>query len=245
VTLHVRLADRRDLETILGFIEEAAAWLPMKDTDQWAVPWPTRARRNGRVKRGLKAQRTWIVEDDGVPVATITCRPDANPGLWTEPEQRDLALYVSRLIVSRSHAGQSVGSELVDWAGLAAARQYGAQWIRIDVWTTNLLLHDYYQKRGFQFLRLCEDSAYPSAALFQKATAEISDADVQRLKEIPALRPPTAWKRESSLASPSPGPRIGARLAGAAARHAAIAGMVMRLPRIVLTLCRRGSAKRY
>src|SRR5271169_6772585 len=102
--LAVRVATTSDLETIVGLIDEAAAWLGMKGTDQWSKPWPTEAKRNGRIRRGLKAQRTWIVEDDAIPVATITCRPDANPELWTKSEQRDPAVYVSRLIVRRSHA---------------------------------------------------------------------------------------------------------------------------------------------
>ena len=55
-------------------------------------------------------------------------------------------------------------------------RCWSAKWVRIDVWTTNEALHNYYEKRGFQYYKVCEfkeDEYYPSAALFQKPTAEI------------------------------------------------------------------------
>jgi GNAT superfamily N-acetyltransferase len=185
--LHVRPARESDLKVILYFIEEAADWLRAKGIDQWNSPWPNETERDARVKRGLEAERTWIVEDDGIPIATISARPDANPDLWTKSEQGDPAVYVSRLVVSRTYAGLGVGSELVNWVGMWARKQYGARWIRIDVWTTNIALHSYYQKEGFRFLKFCDDVAYPSAALFQRSTAGIRSADVPRLKEKPKL----------------------------------------------------------
>lgn len=188
--LHVRLAGIGDLPTILGFIDEAADWLALKGTNQWARPWPDQQQRDARVQRGLENGHTWLVEDDGVPVATISCRPDANPDLWHEAERDEPAVYVARLICRRSHGGQGIGDELLNWAGKWATAQYGARWIRIDVWTTNTLLHGYYEKRGFSFVRFCDDVEYPSAALFQKPTGQITDADVPRLREVPALRQP-------------------------------------------------------
>jgi GNAT superfamily N-acetyltransferase len=178
------------MPVIIGFIDEAADWLASKGTDQWAKPWPNRPERDGRVVRGIRDRCTWMVEDDGSPVATISCRPTGNRDLWTRSELTEPAAYASRLIVSRSHSGQDLGIELLDWAGLWAKRQYGARWMRIDVWTTNKMLHNYYEKRGFEFIRYCDYVDYPSAALFQKPTSRIGAADVTRLDQIPELRQP-------------------------------------------------------
>ncbi len=195
--LHVRPAGLADMQTILGFIDEASAWLPMKNTDQWAKPWPNRELRDHRVRRGLEAHRTWIVEDCGVPVATISCRPDANPELWTEPgELGEPAVYVSRLIVKRSHAGRDIGTELLDWAGWWAAVQYQAVWIRIDVWTTNSALQNYYEKRGFERLRYCMQVDYPSACIMQKPTEGIEPSDFRQFTERPWLLLPPQTRRE-------------------------------------------------
>ena len=71
--LHVRPATTSDLKLILNMIDEAAGWLRAKATDQWEKPWPSQEERDERVRRGLETGRTWVVEDNGIPVATITC----------------------------------------------------------------------------------------------------------------------------------------------------------------------------
>jgi GNAT superfamily N-acetyltransferase len=147
--LHVRPAVASDMATILGLINEAGSWLAERGTDQWSRPWPDRRQRDARVERGIASGCTWMVQDEAVAIGTISCRPDGNSRLWTQLERREPSVYVSRLIVCRDYGGQAIGNELFDWAGKWAAAQYGARWIRVDVWTTNLALHDYYAKRGF------------------------------------------------------------------------------------------------
>jgi len=180
--LQVRQAAADDLDVILGMIDEAAGWLRTKGTDQWREPWPNRKARDNRVLRGLRSRRTWLVEAAGAAVATITYRQHGNQELWTEAEQSEPAVYVSRLIVSREYSGLDVGGALTDWAGLRAARDWGAQWVRIDVWTTNEALHNYYAKRGFEFCRICpfDKEDYPSAALFQKPMSKVDQVASQR-----------------------------------------------------------------
>jgi GNAT superfamily N-acetyltransferase len=195
--LQVRRGAADDFELILAMIDEAAIWLRDKQTDQWAQPWPGRAARDERVRRGLRDGGTWIVEEHGVPIATITYRPTGNLRLWTRRERRQPSVYVSRLIVRRSHAGLGIGEALVDWAGLRALRDWGAQWIRIDVWTTNVALHNYYEKRDFHFCRIAEvkeipsrngrnggPDRWPSAALFQKPTDDVDATAAQRFEEV-------------------------------------------------------------
>ena len=105
----------------------------------------------------------------------MTIATAANPAVWPEwaCDSSERAVYVHRLITARSYAGWGLGAEMIDWAGLSAARQYGAESIRIDVWTGNQALHDYYAKRGFLACGFCADPEYPSGALFQKPTADI------------------------------------------------------------------------
>ncbi len=190
-TLCIRRAAEDDMPTIIGFIDEAAAWLRTKDTDQWATEWPSRKARDDRVLRGLRARRTWMVENHlCAPVATITIREHGNQKLWTVQEQSEKAVYVSRLIVSRSYSGDGIGAALIDWAGLRGLRGWGAEWVRIDVWSTNVALHNYYEKRGFRFCRICQlpkGEYYPSAALFQKPTSKIDEAAASRFAG-PSLR---------------------------------------------------------
>jgi ribosomal protein S18 acetylase RimI-like enzyme len=187
--LQVRRAGADDLDVILGMIDEAAGWLRTVGTDQWNEPWPNRRARDNRVLRGLRHGRTWLVESGRTAVATITCRRHGNQDLWTEGEQGERAVYVSRLIVSRKYSGLEIGGALIDWAGQRGVRDWSAQWVRIDVWTTNVALHNYYEKIGFRFCRIgpFDKETYPSAALFQKPTSEIDEAAAARFTESPPI----------------------------------------------------------
>jgi GNAT superfamily N-acetyltransferase len=169
----------RDLEMITGIIDGAADWLRTnKDTDQWARPWPSADGRRERISYGLKWGRTWTAWDDetNTVAATVSTEDEPNPKLWTELEAAEPAAYVTRLVVCRDYAGLGLGAKLLDWAGSRAANEYGARWIRIDVWTTNEALHEYYLDKGFKFVRYCSDPEYPSGALFQRPVTRVSAA---------------------------------------------------------------------
>lgn len=175
--MQIAKAGTEHLEVVLGLIEDARNWLWTKDTDQWEKPWPTPEVRDERVLTGLRNGKTWIVWDGDIAAATITIATRANPAVWSEPtcecDLSERAIYAHRLITSRKYAGSGLGAELIDWAALRGGRQDGAKWIRIDVWTTNKGLHDFYRSRGFEPCGYCSDPDYPSGALFQKPVAGI------------------------------------------------------------------------
>ncbi|HEU5155735.1 MAG TPA: MFS transporter [Streptosporangiaceae bacterium] len=169
----------RDLPAIIELIDEAAKWLRKKNTDQWARPWPNRPERDERVRAGIEAGHTWILwdEDRGIPAASVSMDPEGNPKLWDELELDERAVYVQRLVVKRDpeYIGKGIGAQLIDWAGRKARDDYGAEWIRIDVWTTNKALHEYYERHGFTFLRSRRDLDYPAGALLAKPTRDIRE----------------------------------------------------------------------
>jgi GNAT superfamily N-acetyltransferase len=173
--LILRRASTDDFEAVHGLRAEAAAWLRTMPTDQWAEFWPSQGERMQLILAAIRAGRTWIAWDGARPAATITASPNHHE-IWPVENRRDPAVYVRRLVVSRDrkYAGHGLGAQLLDWAGLRANREYGARWVRVDVWTTNTKLHDYYRNLGFEFCGFCEwITDYPSAALFQKPVDEI------------------------------------------------------------------------
>ena len=190
--MRIALADTDDFDTVLGLIEEAAAWLRTKDTNQWSAPWPDRIRRDARVMRGLAGGKTWIVWDGNVAAATVTLTPKLNPKVWSRPgctcDLGERAVYAHRLITARTYKGHGLGAQLIDWAGLGARSDYGAKWIRIDVWSTNTALHDYYLSTGFEPCGICGDPGYPSGRLFQKRTARIEASDTPLLNQTSPSR---------------------------------------------------------
>lgn len=212
---HIRRATSEDATTIIGMIDAAGAWLETKGTDQWRRPWPSKIARDARVLRGIQDRHTWIAENEGEPVATITYKKYGNQDLWTAQELRDPAVYACRLVVSREWAGDEIGAALLDWAGYRAFQAWKAQWVRIDVWTANLALHRYYEKQGFRPVRIPnpdDSGGRPSAALFQKLTEEVNEVAATRFTEITGrTTTPGAASRQPFLADPptaSAGPAV-------------------------------------
>lgn len=189
-SLRLAPGGRDDLATVLGLIEEAKAWLRVKDRDQWAKPWPDTYKRDSAVLGTLRAGKTWIVWDGDIPAATVTLATRHNPDVWVKSHSRcdlsERAIYVHRLVVARKYAGLGLGAQLVDWAGLHACHDYGAEWIRIEVWSMNEALHAYYRRHGFEFCGMSPDPNYPSGALFQKPVLRIANSSLSLLSETPA-----------------------------------------------------------
>lgn len=171
--LALRRADVAAMPQIIAMIDEAARWLRAdKYTDQWQKPWPDRAGRDSRILASLRGGKTWICWDGTTPAATITADPDHDP-YWAPEPDADPAIYVHRLVVARDYAGNDVGSALLDWAGLTGRQAYGARWIRLSAWTTNLGLHKYYIDQGFTPCGSDPEPGYPSAARFEKSTERL------------------------------------------------------------------------
>lgn len=166
-------ADLSQLETIMRWRHEIEAWLSRRGSDQWSIPLPRSA-----MAATIAAGQTWIVLDGDDPVATITLtgytdlddlwRPERDPdALWYPEDQPGDALYASKMLVPRHLAGRRTGAEMLDWAG-GRAFEAGLTWLRLDAWTTNVGLHDYYRNQGFRHVRTVRSRV--SGACFQRPT---------------------------------------------------------------------------
>ncbi|MFB8033248.1 GNAT family N-acetyltransferase [Streptomyces sp. NPDC056004] len=140
-------AQPSDLPKLLAFREEAAAWLRGLGSDQWSRPYPA-----DRLLATIEAGTVFMLRDQAATAGTITLTTDAEDGLWTSGELEEPSMFINKLTVARTHAGQDVGGRLLDWA---ADRAYstGAAWLRLDAWTTNHGLQKYYLRHGFRHVR--------------------------------------------------------------------------------------------
>lgn len=100
----------------------------------------------------IEAGTVFMLRDGHTTAGTITLTPDAEAGLWTNDELTEPSMFVNKLTVAREYAGQDLGGRLLDWAG-DRARRAGAQWLRLDAWTTNEALQRYYLAHGFSHVR--------------------------------------------------------------------------------------------
>ncbi|KQW16455.1 GNAT family N-acetyltransferase [Streptomyces sp. Root369] len=145
--MRITSARPSDVSKLLAFRSEAAAWLSRLGTDQWQRPYPA-----DRLSDTVEDGTVFMVRDGAATVATITLTPEVESGLWTEQELFEPSMFISKLSVVRTHAGQNVGGRLLDWAGDRAHRA-GAKWLRLDAWTTNEDLQAYYLRQGFAYVR--------------------------------------------------------------------------------------------
>lgn len=137
-----------DLELLLDFRREASEWLGTRGIDQWRKPYPP-----DLMLASIKSGTVYLFSENGQTVATVTLdEEDLEPGAWTEEELQEPALYIHKLTVRREHSGRDLGARILDWAGDRAACS-GAEWLRLDAWTTNPKLHEYYLRQGFQHVR--------------------------------------------------------------------------------------------
>lgn len=157
-----------DVPRLLQFRIDAAAWLAPLGTDQWANPFPPE-----RIAESVSAGEVFIFKErePSEAVATVTLDRKIDPelrDLWTSAELAEPALYVHKLTVDRLYAGRGLGGRILDWAGDRAAQQ-GAEWLRLDAWTSNTKLHQYYLRQGFQHVRTTPDPDEVSGWLAQRA----------------------------------------------------------------------------
>ena len=178
-SFRVALAEATDdnMNAILYLIRQASGWLKDMGTDQWQNAWPDEKGRDDRVRRGLEVGATWIVWAGQRAAATVTVARTPNRAVWRDADciVSDPAVYAHRLIIDRQYAGWGLGSQLIDWAGRYGQREWEAEWVRIDVWTTNIGLHRYYMNKGFEPCGIAPDPKYPSRMLFQKSVLKISE----------------------------------------------------------------------
>lgn len=106
----------------------------------------------------------WMVDGQIVAIVALI-EPD--PELWTPQEVAEPQTYISRLMVAEGHRGKGYGASLLE-AVADQARQRGDHWIRLNCWSTNTRLHDYYKALGFRHVRTVNIPGRMSGALFER-----------------------------------------------------------------------------
>ncbi|WP_281916644.1 GNAT family N-acetyltransferase [Nocardia sputorum] len=197
MTIALRQATIGDLGMICRLRVQRTAWLTARGSDQWTVAGrglPIEIFARG-VGRSLDAGETWIAEVSGEPAGTITVNDRADAGLWSRWELEG-AVIVHFMIVDLRFAGQRVGHHMLAHAGMLA-RSHRRAWVRLDAWTTNTGLHDYYRSAGFRLVRIAGPLALgPSRALFERradswdSALPVTVPAVGRPAAAALLRPP-------------------------------------------------------
>lgn len=141
--LRVVQAEPGDLETVIGLLEEVAAWLESKGINQWPVGWFRDSMAFYAEAIGRGEMYLASVGDEVVGTLRLGWE-DAN--VW--PDVADDAAYVHTLAVRRTWAGRRLGRRLLEWVEAQAASA-GKNYLRLDCITSNDVLRRYYEDAGF------------------------------------------------------------------------------------------------
>lgn len=164
--MQVRTAFPEEVDLIAQWRAEAAAWICDLGFDQWSHAGIDDAEFRQRVSESICAGETWIAVNGETPTGTIAVDECSDPGLWSS-EELENAVIAHRMIVPRWAAGWGVGHVLLSHAE-RVAEQRGRMYVRLDAWTTNSALHEYYRQAGFRHVRTVAGHHTPSAALFER-----------------------------------------------------------------------------
>lgn len=155
MAFHIRNAADTDIEDLIRLRTEAERWLAENGINQWV---PMHQSQSRAILRNAVSQGgAFVVTDDagGPVVGTVTLGgPDRD--WWTQDEIENSAVYIYKMIVAREYAGQGIGSAMLDWASTQAQRA-GTDWVRLDCRRDNTALHVYYQRQGFELIRIMQE----------------------------------------------------------------------------------------
>ncbi|WP_368857718.1 GNAT family N-acetyltransferase [Streptomyces platensis] len=165
----------------MRFRTDSAAWLRRQGIDQWSKPFPPE-----HILASIRAGHVFMIKtsESADACATVTLDRDADDRLWSAEERAEPALYVHKLSVDRMLSGTGLGARILDWAGARAAEQ-GADWLRLDAWTTNPSLHRYYLNQGFQHIRTSTDPSVVSGWTAQRPAGGGSDHGLVEILDGP------------------------------------------------------------
>ncbi|MGK5448815.1 GNAT family N-acetyltransferase [Streptomyces radiopugnans] len=166
----------------MGLREEAEKWLAASGIDQWRDP-ATRGPALVKWRADIAAGRTWVVEDHSAITATITLTgPDLD--FWHPEDAPQSAIYVAKLITTRSAAGNHLGGRLLDFA-CRKAQAAALPWVRLDCWRDNERLQRFYLHEGFQHVRTEAPKHRKSGWLGQRP-ADVIRYPSEQLNELDA-----------------------------------------------------------
>lgn len=144
--------------------DEAGEWLATKGTDQYRGGLDM-AQVHANIDHDFDTYPFVGWEIDGRVVAMMALI-DPETEFWTSEELAEPQTYISRFFVVEH--GQAYGSALLD-AVIERARREHKRWIRLNCWSTNTRLHEYYIGQGFEHVRTCNVPRRMSGALFQRS----------------------------------------------------------------------------
>ncbi|SET18346.1 Acetyltransferase (GNAT) family protein [Oceanobacillus limi] len=141
-------AKKSDVQAVLYLLQQAVIWLQTKGTTQWDYYITDLEGNSEEVIESIENGSTYLVYDQGSPVATITLEDRASEWdteLWGKQVADVGVVYLHRIVVDRNYEGMKIGENLIKWA-IGFVKDRGKKYIRFDCLASNHGLNEYYQR---------------------------------------------------------------------------------------------------
>ena len=133
-----------DINTIFDLYDKASEFQKTKSEKFW------QKFDESLIKTEIRENRLWkILEED--EIACIFSIAHSDPLIWGE-KAGERSLYIHRIVTNPLFRGLGYVKKIIEWAQ-EFSRKFGKKFIRIDTWSDNQKLIDYYQNCGFNFIR--------------------------------------------------------------------------------------------
>lgn len=146
----IRLAEKKDIDTIMQIIADARESIGRLGVDQWQYGYPTR----DIVKEDVMLERSFVVEVDGSIVATFALMMNGEPtykkiycGAWIGDGEY-LALH--RIAIDSKKRGQGIAEKIIAFL-VEYANENNYSSIRVDTHTGNIPMRKMLEKNGFEY----------------------------------------------------------------------------------------------
>lgn len=150
------LAERSDLEAVLGLIEARITWMDRKGIRQWNVTGYRDAYPRAYYERQIEQGRLYVLRRaPGGPAAGAAVLLDED-GRWADCPADD-AWYLHNFVADVRARG--AGGVLLRLAETMAGAR-GKRRIRLDCAADNAALNAYYERRGYHLRGRCADGPY-------------------------------------------------------------------------------------
>lgn len=160
----IRAAETSDALAIWQLRERLADWMLSRGIEQWH---PGELGVEA-IADSVDSTNVFVIECSRVVMGSVTVS-------WSDPyvwgAQTVPAGYIHQLMVSREHAGHSLGSAVLAWAE-DWVRISGRHLARLDCVRSNRRLRNYYEDHGYKFVRHQNFGGQPSPLLSGAVPAE-------------------------------------------------------------------------
>lgn len=140
--VEIRRAQVGDIPVVEAILRDVVEWLDRSGQHQWSVKdvsWTD-------LRQDYQIEEFYIVYQAGEPVACMALQ-DYDPVYWPELDRNE-ALFLHKLAVKRTAAGQGLAAYLIDYAK-QCCRTRRIPVLCLDCWRDRTKLRELYERNGF------------------------------------------------------------------------------------------------